>query len=98
MLAQKEYYDIIVKDNNLAEVDKIDVEKYNYFKNIFDYVYHTENGDTYPLHKNIDACIDMLIVDDDHLQELLRDLFDQGFCDDIHLNYVDNYNGYVQAF
>ena len=94
----QQYYDIIIKDNNLAEVDKIDVEKYNYFKNIFNYVYHTKNGDTYQLHKNFDAGVDMLIVDEYHLHELLRDLYDQGFCEDIHLNYVGNYNGYVQAF
>ena len=103
MLAQKEYYDIIIKDNNLATVEKIDVEKYNYFKNIFNYVYHTENGDTYALHKNFDACIDMLIVDDDHLYELLDDLKEQGFCDSIEFNYIDdyfneNYNQYGKAF
>ena len=79
MLAQ--YYDIIIKDNNLAEVEKIDEDKYNYFKSIFDYVYHTKNGDTYPLHKNLDADIDMLIVDDDNLYKLLDDLREQGFCD-----------------
>ena len=102
MLAPKGYYDIIIKDNNLAEVDKIDVEKYNYFKNIFNYVYHTENGDTYPLHKNLDAGIDMLIVDE-HLYELLDDLIEQGFCDTIEFNFIDdyfhgNYNQYYKAF
>ena len=103
MLVQKEYYDIIIKDNNFAEVDKIDVEKYNYFKNIFNYVYHTKNGDTYPLHKNFDACIDMLIVDEEHLNELLNDLIEQGFCDTIEFNFIDdyfngNYNQYSKAF
>ena len=93
-----QYYDIIIRDNGLAEVEKIELDKYNYFASIFNYVYNTKNGDTYPLHKNLDAGIDMLIVDDNHLHELLRDLFDQGFCDDIHLNYVGNYNGYVEAF
>ena len=77
----QQYYDIIIKDNNLATVDKIDCDKYNYFASIFKYVYHTKNGDTYPLHKDLDACIDMLIVDDEHLYELLDDLRDQGFCE-----------------
>lgn len=103
MLAQKEYFDIIIKDNNLAEVEKIDEDKYNYFKNTFNYVYHTQNGDTYPLHKNLDACIDMLIVDDDNLHELLDDLIEQGFCDTIEFNFIDdyfngNFNQYGQAF
>lgn len=103
MLAQKGYYDIIIKDNNFAEVDKIDEEKYNYFEYIFDYVYHTKNGDTYPLHKNFDAGIDMLIVDDDNLHELLDDLIEQEFCDTIEFNYIDdyfngNYKQYGQAF
>lgn len=103
MLAQKGYYDIIIKDNNFAEVDKIDEEKYNYFEYIFDYVYHTKNGDTYPLHKNFDAGIDMLIVDDDNLHDLLDDLIEQEFCDTIEFNYIDdyfngNYKQYGQAF
>lgn len=76
-----QYYDIIIKDNDLATVEKIDADKYNYFVSIFNYVYHTKNGDTYPLHKNLDACIDMLIVDGEHLYELLEDLRDQGFYD-----------------
>ena len=84
-------YDIIIKDNNLATVEKIDNDKYNYFNSIFNYVYHTENGDTYPLHKNLDACIDMLIVDDDHLYELLDDLKEQGFCDTIKFSFIDEY-------
>lgn len=86
-----QFYDIIIKDNNLATVEKIDDDKYNYFKSIFNYVYHTKNGDTYPIHKNFDACIDMLIVDDDHLYELLDDLKDQGFCDNIEFNWIDGY-------
>ena len=76
-----QYYDIIIKDNDLATVEKIDYDQYNYFKSIFNYVYHTESGETYPLHKNLDAGIDMLIVDGDHLYELLDDLRDQGFYD-----------------
>ena len=80
----QQYYGVIIKYNNLATVEKIDEDKYNYFEYIFDYVYHTKNGDTYPLHKNLDAGIDMLIVDNDHLYELLDDLRDQGFCDEIN--------------
>lgn len=76
-----QYFTIIVKDNALVEVSKIDEDKYKYFAYIFDYVYHTKNGDTYQLHKNLDAGMDMLIVDDDHLYELLDDLKEQGFCD-----------------
>ena len=80
MLTQ--YYDIIIKDNNLATVEKIDDDKYNYFKSIFNDVYHTKKGDAYPLHKNLDAGMDMLIVDGEHLWELLGDLKEQGFFDD----------------
>ena len=86
-----QYYDIIIKDNNLATVEKIDDDKYNYFASIFNYVYHTENGEAYPLHKNLDAGIDMLIVDDDHLYQLLDDLRDQGFCDTIEFSWLDDY-------
>ena len=92
----QQYYDIIIKDNNLATVEKIDADKYNYFASIFNYVYHTKNGDTYQLHKNLDACIDMLIVDDDHLLELLDDLRDQGFCDTIEFTCIDDY-GYTHC-
>ena len=86
-----QYYDIIIKDNNLATVEKIDEDKYNYFASIFNYVYHTESGDTYPLHKNLDAGIDMLIVDGEHLYELLDDLRDQGFCDTVEFSWIDEY-------
>ena len=98
-----QYYDIVIKDNNLAIVEKIDEDKYNYFKSIFNYVYHTENGDKYPLHKNLDACIDMLIVDGEHLYALLDDLIKQEFCDSVDLRFIDDYfngdyNQYKQAF
>lgn len=79
MLVQ--YFTIIVQDNTLVEVSEIDEDKYNYFAYIFDYVYHTKNGDTYQLHKNLDAGIDMLLVDGEHLYEVLDDLKEQGFCD-----------------
>ena len=98
-----QYYDIIIKDNNLATVEKIDDDKYNYFASIFNYVYHTKNGDTYPLHKNLEACIDMLIVDNGKLYELLDDLKEQGFCETIEFSFIDdyfngNYNQYGSAF
>lgn len=80
-MLEKLYFQIIIKDNNLAEIEKIDEDKYNYFAYIFDYVYHTKNGDTYQLHKNFDAGIDMLIVDGEHLYELLDDMKEQGFYD-----------------
>ena len=96
-------YEIIIKDNNLAIVDKIDYKTYKNLENNFDYVYHTKNGDAYPLHKNLDACIDMLIVNDNNLYELLDDLKEQGFCDTINFIFIDdyfngNYNQYGQAF
>ena len=87
----QQYYDIIIKDNNLATVEKIDEDKYNYFNSIFNYVYHTKNGDTYPLHKNLDVCMDMLIVDNAHLYQLLDDLRDQGFCDTVEFTWIDDY-------
>lgn len=98
-----QYYDIIIKDNNLAIVDKIEYETYKNLKKHFDYVYHSKKGETYPLHKNLDAGIDMLIVNDDHLYELLDDLREQGFCDTVVFSWIDdyfngNYNQYGQAF
>ena len=90
-MLEKLYFDIIIKDNNLVEIEQIDEDKYNYFEYIFDYVYHTKNGDTYPLHKNFDAGIDMLIVDDEHLYELLDDMNEQGFYD------FDNLGGEYNA-
>lgn len=103
MLAQKEYYQIFVYNNEIAIVEKIDNDIYNYFKDTFEYVYHTKNGDTYKLHENFDACIDMLIVDEGHLYELLDDLRDQAFCEIIEFNFIDdyfsgNYNQYSKAF
>lgn len=103
MLEQKEYYEIFIYNNEIAVVEKTDEDIYNYFKDTFDYVYHTKNGDTYPLHQNFDACIDMLIVDDEHLNELLDDLRDQEFCDTIEFSFIDdyfngNYKQYAQAF
>ena len=98
-----QYYQIFIYNNDLAIVEKIDDDIYNYFKDIFDYVYHTKNGDTYQLDRNFDAGIDLLIVDDKHLCELLDDLREQGFCDTFEFNFIDdffsgNYNQYAQGF
>lgn len=103
MLAKKEYYEIFIYNNELAVVEKIDDDIYNYFKDTFELIYHTKNGETYPLHENLDAGIDMLIVEDDYLYELLDDLRDQEFCDTIEFSFIDdyfsgNYNQYGQAF
>lgn len=98
MLGKKEYYEIIIKDNNLATVNKIYYDKYNDFKNTFEYVYHTEKGETYPLDKKLEKGTDVLIVDDEHLHELLKDLFDQSFCDEINIDYISCYDGYGLAF
>ena len=103
MLEQKEYYEIFIYNNELAIVEKIDEDIYNYFKDIFEYVYHTKSGDTYQLNRNFEACIDLLIVDEKHLYELLDDLKEQGFCDTIEFSFIDdyfsgNYNQYGQAF
>ena len=81
MLVKNEYYEIVLKENNLVEVVKINSAKYNYYKNIFDDVYHTKNGKKYPLEKEKESGTHILIVDDLHLYEVLMDLSEQGFCD-----------------
>lgn len=91
MLAQKEYYEIFIYNNEIAIVEKIDDVIYNYFKDTFEYVYHTKNCDTYPLDKNFDAGIVMLIVSGNHLYELLDDLREQGFCEAIEFSFIDDY-------
>lgn len=77
----KQYFIIYIKDNNLLQACQIDEERYNYFDNTFNYVYHAENGDTYPLDKDLERGIDKLIVDGEHFYELMEDLRDQGFYD-----------------
>ena len=99
MFAKKEYYEIFIYNNELAIVEKIDNDIYNYFKDTFEDVYHTKNGDTYKLHENIDAGIDMLIVNDNHLYQLLDDMREQGFCDTIELKFIDDYfNGKYKQY
>ena len=89
MLAQ--YYEIVIKDNNLAIVSKIDYETYKNLKNHFDYVYHSKNGESYPLDKDLELCRDILLADDNHIYELLDELRDQGFCDTVEFSYIDDY-------
>ena len=101
MLTQ--YYEIIIKDNNLAIVSKIEHDTYKILEKNFEYVYHTKNGESYPLDKDLELCRDMLVVDDDHLDELLNDLINQGFCDTVEFNFIEdyfrqNYNQYGKAF
>ena len=75
----KQYFIIYIKDNNFLEACEIDEERYNYFDYAFKYVYHTKNGDTYPLDKDLERGIDTLIVDGEHFYELLDDMKEQGF-------------------
>lgn len=98
MLDKKEYYKIVVKDNSLATVYKIDYDEYNDFQNNFEYVYHTEKAESYPLEKDLEKGTDILIVDNEHLHELLKDLFDKRFCEEINLDYISCYDGYGLAF
>ena len=96
-------YEIVIKDNNLAIVDKIDYETYKNLEKHFEYVYHTKNGESYSLDKDLELCRDILLVNDDHLNELLNDLIGQGFCDNIEYSFIEdyfngNYNQYGRAF
>ena len=81
MLVKNKYYEIVIKEKNMVEVFKINSAKYNYFKNIFDDVYRTENGKKYPLEKELKSGTNIIIVDDFHLYDLLMDLSKQGYCD-----------------
>lgn len=89
MLTQ--YYEIVIKDNNLAIVDKIDYETYKNLEQHFEYLYHTKNGESYPLDKDLELCRDIILVDDDNLYQLLDDLRDQEFCDTIEFTCIDGY-------
>lgn len=98
-----QYYEIVIYNNEIAVVEKIDNDIYNHFKDTFESVYHTKNGNIYQLHEIFEACINMLIVDDDHLYELLDDLKEQGFCENIEFTWIDdyfngNYKQYSKAF
>ncbi len=87
----EQYYEIVIKDNNLAIVDKIDYETYKNLEKHFDYVYHSKNGESYPLDKDLELCRDILLVNDDHLYELLDELKEEGFCDTIEFTWIDGY-------
>ena len=80
-MLEKQYFIIYIKDNNLLEACEIDEERYNYFSYIFDCVYHTKNGDTYPLDKDLERGIDILVTDGEHFHDLLDDMKEQGFYD-----------------
>ena len=90
MLSQK--YEIVIKDNNFAMVSKIEHDTYKILEKKFEGFYHTKNGDTYQLHKNFDAGVDIVIVDDNHLNELLDDMHEQGFLDTVGYNILDEYD------
>lgn len=87
----QQYYEIVIKDNNLAIVDKIEYETYKNLEQHFEYLYHTKNGKSYPLDKDLELCRDIILVDDNHLWELLDDLRDQCFCDAVEFSYIDDY-------
>ena len=87
----EQYYQIVIKDNDLAIVDKIDYETYKILEKHFKYVYHTKNGESYPLDKDLELCRDILLADDVHLYELLDDIKEEGFCDTVEFNYIENY-------
>ena len=95
----KEYYKIVIKDNNCANVYKIDFNEYNNYQYNFEYVYHTKDGEKYPLTKFWGAGIDIIAVDDNHLYTLLDDLREQGFCDTIEFSFIyDYFNGNYKQF
>ena len=75
----------------MAIVDKIDYETYKNLKKHFDCVYHSKNGESYPLDKDLELFRDILIVDDTKLYTLIDDLREQGFCDTVEFSYIDDY-------
>ena len=94
-----QYYEIVIKDNNLAIVEKIDYDTYKNLEQYFEYLYHTKNGETYPLDKDLELGRDILLVDDDNLYKLLDDMKEQGFCDTVEFNFIEGYSyNYYKAF
>ena len=87
----EQYYEIVIKDNNLAIVEKIDYETYKNLKNHFDYFYHSKSGESYPLDKDLELCRDILLVDDSKLYGLIDDLREQCFCDSVEFSWIDEY-------
>lgn len=88
MLAQ--YYEIMVKDNDFGVIYTIDYDTYKLFESTFDAVYHTKKGNAFKMDCDYEKRIDKLIVDDDHLKELLDDMKEEGFCDTENL-YFNNH-------
>ena len=82
-----QYYEIMVKNNDFGVVYKIDHDTYKLFENTFDTIYHTKKGYTFKMNSDYEMGIDYIIVDDDHLHELLDDFKEQGFCDPENLYY-----------
>lgn len=85
-----QYYEILVKNNDFGVVYKIDNDTYKLFENTFDTVYHTKKGNSFKMACDYERGTDFIIVDDDHLKELLDDFKDQGFCDPENLYYNDH--------
>ena len=76
-----QYYEIMVKDNDFGVIYTIDYDTYKLFENTFETVYHTKKGNSFKMDCDYEKRIDLLIVDDDHLKELLDDMKEEGFCD-----------------
>ena len=96
-------YEIIIKNNDFGVVYTIDYDTYKLFETTFNAVYHTKKGKAFYMNCDYDKWIDTLIVDDNHLYELLDDLREQGFCDSIDFSFIDdyfkgNYNQFGKAF
>ena len=79
----------MIKNNDFGVVYKIDYDTYKLFESTFVTVYHTKKGYSFKMGGDYEKGIDYIIVDDEHLYELLDDLRDQGFCDPDNLYYND---------
>ena len=86
----QQYYEIMVKDNDFGVIYKIDYDTYKLFESTFDTVYHTKKGYAFKMDCDYERGIDLIIVDDDHLKELLDDMKEEGFCDTENL-YFNNH-------
>ena len=82
-----QYYEIKIKNNDFGVVYKIDSDTYKLFEETFGTVYHTKKGYAFKMSCDYERGIDIIIVDDDHLHELLDDLKEEGFCDPDNLYY-----------
>ena len=86
----QKYYEIMIKDNDFGVIYTIDYDTYKLFENTFETVYHTKKGDAFKMDCEYEKGIVLLIVDDDHLKELLDDMKEGGFCDTENL-YFNNH-------